>query len=266
MSSVPSRPRAPGREGRYDAGIRRAVRELNRVAGVRTRSSCQGKAFPDERSTHSDLAYVLFRSPVPLAFEEHLEHSAGEFARIEPDSLYSRWPTRNQEFCDRVADLAGEFQRSRSARPARERRLALETVLRPIETALRSAGAANVDWCFACGCIHGEDARDCDPALAVPLISEPASRRLAAFEAFLAADPHPPDARLREREGDAAVLDRLERGDFGDAYRRKWERFVARHAREVLRTDVRSGFAARRAEGRKVDLYFSGGKVVFVES
>ncbi|MGH7819210.1 MAG: hypothetical protein ACREQ9_05510, partial [Candidatus Binatia bacterium] len=68
---------------------------------------------------------------------------------------------------------------------------------------------------------------------------------------------------LRSREGDRQVLERVERGDFGGAYRRAWTRFVANAARDALRTEVRSHLQARRAAGDAADLFFQRGKVVF---
>ncbi|MEA2625396.1 MAG: hypothetical protein QOD06_1441, partial [Candidatus Binatota bacterium] len=85
MAEEHARPRRAPSAGDdpFDAGIRAAVFELNRLPGGATRSSCQGKTSPSEASTHADLAYVLFRRPMPLSLEEHLLHEVGGVARIE---------------------------------------------------------------------------------------------------------------------------------------------------------------------------------------
>lgn len=248
---------------RYDRGIRHALRELNRIPGVRSRSSCQGRSRPDERSTHADFAYVLFRTPVPLAFEEHLIADLGELARVEPDSVYSRWPERNVELCDRLARSARGFREQPHRTGDRDVRLPLAKLLAPLEEWLRNPEAPEVAWCFVCGAFRqpAEDAAH----RPLSLLDEPPSRRaLATFDAFLAADPSPPDRKLREREGDRAVLTRLERGDFGTTYRNAWKRFVARAARKAVRSELRARVARRRAAGERVDFWLERGKAVFL--
>ncbi len=98
--------RAAKTEALLDPGIRPALRALNRVTGVATRSSCQGKWALGERSTHADLAYVLFRDPIPLAVEGSLLESIEDVARVDAQSVYSRWPDRNREVCVRLAAVA----------------------------------------------------------------------------------------------------------------------------------------------------------------
>jgi hypothetical protein len=236
------------REG-YDAGIRPALRELNRLTGVRTRSSCQGRAAPDERSSHAEFAYVLFRTPVPLAFEEHLLAELGDLARIEPDSLYCRWPERNAELCERLAETARAFRRHPRTAPTGETRIPLAALLGPLEAWLREPEAPPVAWCFTCAALRAGKAA-CAAHDPLVLLDPGPRRALATFDSFLASDPSPPDPKLREREGDAAVLARVERGDFGASYRRAWRRFVGGAARQALRVEVRARVAGRRAAGR----------------
>ena len=249
------------REG-YDAGIRPALRELNRLSGVRTRASCQGRSAPDDRSGHAEFAYVLFRTPVPLAFEEHLVAELGDLARIEPDSLYCRWPERNAELCERLAETARAFRRHPRTAPTGETRIPLAALLAPLEAWLREPDAPPVAWCFTCAALRAGEAT-CAAHHPLALLDPGPRRAIATFDSFLASDPSPPDPKLREREGDAAVLARVERGDFGASYRRAWRRFVGGAARQALRVEVRARVAGRRAAGEAVDFWLERGKAVF---
>ncbi|MGH7858932.1 MAG: hypothetical protein ACREQY_16525 [Candidatus Binatia bacterium] len=247
----------------YDPAIRRALRELNRIPGVRTRASCQGRFSPEERSSHADLAYVTFHAPVPIALEEHLLAALGDLAQVAPESIYSRWPERNHELCDRLAEAAQLFRELRRSQSWEEWRVPLTKLLEPIERALRADSPVAVEWCLDCSTDAASKAHDGRCRLVTLLEADP-GRRLATFGRFLANDPDPPDPRLREREGDRQVLERVERGDFGRTYRRAWERFTKNAARDMLRGEVRARIQARRVAGDPVDFFFQAGKAVFV--
>lgn len=248
---------------RYDLGIRRALRELNRIPGVKTRSSCQGKSQPDEDSTHADLAYVTFRSPIPLALEEQLIATVGAVARIDPSSVYSRWPERNAELCARLGEAAHTFLEARRSERWRESVLSLSELLEPIEALIDSLSPVTLFWCFDCCLTVTVPGKHGPPCQLVALLDGDRERRLDLFERFLAADAHPPDSTLRNRIGDVAMIERVERGDFGTAYRRAWKAFRAHAARDILPEGIREAVAAERARGGAVDYYFRPGKAIF---
>ena len=251
----------------FDPGIRRALRDLNRIPGTKTRSSCQGKSSLDEASRHADLAYVTFRSPVPLALEDHLVATIGDVARIDSSSVYSRWPERNLEFCARLTDAGRTFLEMRRGERWEEAVLSFSQLLEPIEALLDSAAPVALSWCLDCRLpstarsdAPGKHAPDCR---LVALLKGSPERRLDLFERFLAADERPPDPTLRKRLGDATMLERVEHGDFGNTYRRAWATFRSRTARDLLQEEIRSAVAAERARGVPLDYYFRPGKVIF---
>jgi hypothetical protein len=206
---------------------------------------------------------VLFRAPVPLSLEERLLQDLGSLARVEPDGVFSRWIERNQEFCDCLAASASAFGVEERQRPRSEQRLPFGSLLGRLAAVLEAPTPGGLAWCFGCSRLGTEALCDCPrggPSLTLLEAGPP--RRLATFAAFLESHPSPPDPRLREREGDERLLARVERGDFGQAYRVAWSRFVARAARECLRTEVRRCVAAQRAAGEPVDLAFTSGGIL----
>ncbi|MGH7822555.1 MAG: hypothetical protein ACREQ9_22570, partial [Candidatus Binatia bacterium] len=178
--------------GRYDPAIRRALRELNRIPGVRTRASCQGAFASGERSHHADLAYVAFQSPIPITLEEHLLAALGDVAQVAPESIYSRWTERNEELCERLANAARSFGEARRAQRWKEWRVPLRLVLEPIELTIRFDPRGCLDWCLDCVTPSGARIHQATCRLVRLLEADP-GRRLATFARFLANDPAPPD-------------------------------------------------------------------------
>lgn len=217
-----------------------------------------------ERSTHADLAYVLFDTPMPIALEEELLGALADLARVSPDSVYCRWPERNAELCARLAAAAAGFVESQRGVDGEESRVPLTRLLASVESALADDVGPALLWCLDCSACLVAEPRGHGACRVVTLIDAAPGRRLELFRSFLAADPRPPDPRLRAREGDAVVLQRTERGDFGAAYQRSWRRFVGGAARAALATDVRATIARQRAAGMPIDYYLRSGKAFFV--
>lgn len=245
-----------------DPEIRAAVGELNRLAGVATRASCQGKAAPSESSTHADVAYVLFGRPLPIAFEERLVDRLGDVARVDPESLYCRWPARNREFRVRLLDAAVGLRHEREAEPWLESSRPLAMILPAIERLLSDTGTGAFVWCFDCD-LRVEGEPHAPPCRAVRLIQGGEGVRLDLFRQFLETDERPIDAKLRRREPDSKLLERTLRGDFGPGHRRAWQTFVSASACRALERDARERVSTARAAGARIDLYFKGRSVTF---
>jgi hypothetical protein len=184
----------------------------------------------------------------------------GAVARIEPTAIYSRWPERNGELCARLAAAVTSFSARRRHERWRERLVPVEHLLERIEELLAERAEAPLDWCLGCDAVigRGEHARDAS----LELVPHDPERSREVFRSFVAADDRPLDGRLLAREGERAVRERVERGDFGDGYRRAWKRALAEAAERELHERVRGRIAAARASGAGVDVYFTAHTVV----
>ena len=240
-----------------DPRLRSAVDLLNRLPGVTTRASCQGKT-PRAPGTHADLAYVLFAEPIPLTLEDRFLADLGEIGRVEPDGVHCRWPERNEALCA----LLEASVRRRGHDLALERWERSTVAVRDIEQKLaeRILGerAGDVGWCLDCRKI--EDPSRHERHRCCALFCSGDERTLAFFAAYLVEAP--PGPHLLEREGARAILERLRRGDFGDAYRERWRRFAADAAASTLRGGIREAVRSFRTASLATDAAFEGPRLV----
>ncbi|MGH7803295.1 MAG: hypothetical protein ACREQJ_03030 [Candidatus Binatia bacterium] len=239
-----------------DRGLRAAVDLLNRLPGVATRASCQGKT-PAETGSHADLAYVLFDEPIPLTLEDRFLADLGEIAGIEPLGVQCRWPERNAEFCSRLTASTAERERHAATELWERSAIGAADAERAIGERILGERGGDLGWCLDC---HRFDEVAVHRSHRCHLLFRAGDERtLAAFAAYLARDP--PDPRLVEREGARAVLQRLRHGDFGASYREGWRRWAEQTAAGLLRGEIRLAVRALRSAEWTTDVCFAGARL-----
>ncbi|MFQ5668126.1 MAG: hypothetical protein ACE5I7_17060 [Candidatus Binatia bacterium] len=240
--------------------MRDVVAALNRIPGVVTRASCEGATAAYARHRHADLAYVLFRFPLPLRFEAFLLGHLDAVARVENDGLYSRWPSQNRAFvrCTAAAtrtylDRLAADQRAYVARPLRRLRARLARALvRRQET--------KVALCWTCrDLVTGPH-----PALhhACCVLELAPAQEAAWFAQFVKEPANALDPVLTAKESWADLQARARRGDFGSTFHHRWQRYRRRMIADISTRQLRIGVKNARRQDPDLDFFYDGQRVV----
>jgi len=227
-----------------DPNARAAVLGLNRVPGVVTSESCQGGS---RASGHSTFAYVRFHHSLPPRFHDYLLARLGEIARIEDAAAYARRPEWNDLFLHALARAASAYRRRYARFLIRARRL---------RRRLDRAGPGGLVLCLDCcaikGCRNPEHLR-----LSLAPIDE--AERDHWFREFSEDPDNRLPADLRARETAASLRARTEKGQFGEAYLRRWTAFMERAARAAVEKAVlRAVRSARKSTASEACSYSNG--------
>jgi hypothetical protein len=233
-----------------DVGVRDVVELLNRIPGVTTRASCEGVGHDPAAHRHGDLAYVLFRYPLPLRLRDFLLAQLDPVARVENDGIHSRWPVRNREFLDQfLAAVRAYPNEDRSERRTRVR-CPLPKLRSRLARAVARGRETRVSVCLECEALvvapHPEVHQS------IPLLYVAADQQERWFTAFVASAENALDAALIEHDGWPQLLVRTMRGDFGVTFRRRWLRYRARMIADLTTHQLYR--AARDAHHQRTDL------------
>jgi hypothetical protein len=244
-----------------DAGVRDAVMLLGRIPGVTTRASCEGAGRVQLRHRHSDLAYVLFRHPLPVALEDFLLAHLGSVARIECAAIYSRWPAQNHVFLERleatVHSYLGQGGRNRQTRIS----WPLSKLRARLARQVSRRQEVRLGLCFVCADLvsepHPESHRQ------VGLLRLPADQQTSWFADFARRPESALGADLIARDGWLHLAERTQRGDFGALYQRRWLRYRARMVAGLTTEHLRRGVENARRTGSDIDFFYDTTHAVF---
>jgi hypothetical protein len=246
-----------------DAGVRELVALLNSIPGVATRASCEGMSRARAPHRHGDLAYVLFRYPMPLRLQEFLVVELGTVARIDGDGVYSRWPSRNRVFIERFTDAAHTYQGRASGRQ-RSVRWPLARLRARIARELSQGERTRVALCLACAQLAA--ARHHPSHNLVPLLDLAPDQEALWLEEFVTQPGNGLDAALIAADGWERVAVRTLRGDFGAAFRQRWLRYRARMVAGLATRQMRVGVESARRLGVDLDFVYDQSHAVFAWS
>ncbi len=246
---------------RLDTGIREVVAILNRIPGVTTRASCEGGGSTRAGHRHGELAYVLFRYPLPLRLQEFFTGQLGAIGRVEDDGVYSRWPAENHAFVDSLT-AAGRAYLSAPARDGvRFLQLLLPKLRAWLARRLSGGTPAHIGFCL-----------DCAQLVTVP--HAPAHRQLRLFEMDANLETHwfeefagrpgnTLDAALIAADGWRELVTRTRRGDFGATFLRRWLRYRAAGVAQLATQQMRIGVDTARRAGMEIDFFYDDAQAVF---
>jgi hypothetical protein len=244
-----------------DPRVRVLVEALNQIPGVVTRASCEGAGQGPATHRHADLAYVAFRQPLPLRFQEFLLTSIGSVARVEDEGIYSRWPERNRAFIARA--LAAT--RSYLAQPPPAHRTCvcwpLPKLRAHLARQLSSGQHLCVQLCLQC--------RDLvfDPHVAahqpLPLLRGDPEQAALWFTAFTQQPRNALDPMLIAAAGWTNLILRTQRGEFSPTFQRRWLRYRARMLGDLATRQIRAGAEATRRKRPDLDFFYTDTQVVF---
>jgi len=243
-----------------DAGIRDVVVLLNHIPGVLTRASCEGTALTRGRHRHADLAYVLFRYPLPLRLQEFLIDALGELARVDDDGLYSRWPTHNAAFLARLAQVVRNYGSQPDGGRCYSAQWRLAKLRSQLARVVCDHEPARLGLCLQCANLF------LLPHIAghasITLLDLAADQEGRWLESFIKQPQNVLDADLVALSGWEQLAARSQRGDFGDAFHRRWLRYRARMIAALATTDLRTGVQSARRAGKDLDCYYDAARVV----
>jgi len=246
---------------RIDPRVRELVEALNQVPGVTTRTSCEGRNRGLGAHRHADLAYVAFRQPLPLRFQEFLLASVGPVARVEDDGVYSRWPDRNSAF------IASAFAATRNylaqPKPAGHALVcwSLSKLRARLARHLSSGRSFCVQLCLECRELVFDQHAATHHCLQL-LRSGPEQAALW-FAAFTQQPRNTLDAALIAAEGWMRLIARTQCGEFGPAFRRRWLRYRARMLADLATRQMRTGAEATRRQRPDLDFFYTDTRIVF---
>lgn len=248
-------------DARIDTGVREIVDALNRIPGVTTRASCEGWGGDHTPRRHADLAYVIFRYPLPLRLQEFLLARIDSVGRIEADGIYSRWPDRNRAFLDVVRVAAQGYAGQQGAERRTGVRWPLPRLRARLARQLFSGQPVLVQLCVSCGdLVFDEHVPSHRP---VPLL-RCASNQAALWFAEFVAQPHNAlDADLIERDGWMHLIARTQRGEFGAAFQRRWLRYRAHMLADLATRQMRIGAENARRQRPDIDFFYGDTHAVF---
>ena len=247
---------------RIDTGVRDVVTLLNRIPGVRTRSSCEGTGLPVARHTHAAHAYVVFRHPLPLQFRDFLVIHLGQLARIDDDGIYCRWPRKNRTFIGSLESAARLYLRDSGGDNSHTVRWPLARLRAHLARQVARGGAAEIRLCFTCKQLIA----DPHPAThqLTTLLDLPQGLPNLWFAEFSAQPANTLDPVLIAAAGWADLLTRTQRGDFGEAFRRRWLRYRGQQIAHLATRRLRAGVDAARRKMLPIDFFHDGTHAVFM--
>lgn len=244
-----------------DAGVRDVVTALNEIPGVTTRTSCEGAGSTDTAQRHADLAYVLFAYPLPLHFRDFLVARLDELARVDIDGVFSRWPSHNRVFLDRLLETTRDYLNPANFVDRCCIRVALTKLRARFSRPLIRGVDTNAAFCLSCEDLVVEPHPV--PHRRLPLLHLSADQHTLWFAQFAALPTNQLDAALVEATGWAALIERSRRGDFGTAFQRRWLRYRAGRLGELTTWQLRAGIEEARRERHDLDFFFDATHAVF---
>jgi hypothetical protein len=244
-----------------DPRVRVLVEALNQVSGVTTRASCEGAGQGPETHRHADLAYVAFRQPLPLRFQEFLRTSIGSLARVEDDGVYSRWPARNNAFIARTLAATRQYL----AQPPPARRACVCWPLPKLRARLARQLAGGQHFCVQL-CLQCRDLVF-DPHAAahqpLPLLRGNPEQAILWFTAFTQQPRNALDPLLIAADGWPNLIQRTQRGEFSPTFQRRWLRYRARMLGDLATRQIRAGAEAARRKRPDLDFFYTDTEIVF---
>ena len=243
-----------------DVGVRDAVEQLNRIPGVTTRASCEGAGHEPAPHRHGDLAYVLFRHPLPLRLHDCLLAHLDAVSRLEDDGIFSRWPDHNREFLDQLARVARAYQRD-APDGATVLRWPLPKLRARLARAVARRQIARVSLCLDCVALVAAPHADTHRCLL--LLSVPADQQERWFAEFVVQAGNALDATLIAQDGWQQTLARATRGDFGATFLRRWLRHRARMIADLTTRQLYRGAQEARRQRVDLDFFFDDTHAVF---
>lgn len=246
---------------RIDPQVRELVEALNQVPGVTTRTSCEGRSRGLGGQRHADLAYVAFRQPLPLRFQEFLLTSAGAVARVEDDSLYSRWSDRNSTFI--ASALAATRNYLAQPKPARHASLCwpLAKLRACLARHLSSGRSFCLQLCLECRDLVFDEHAATHHCL--QLLRRGPEQAALWFAAFTQQPRNTLDAALIAADGWTRLIARAQHGEFGPAFRNRWLRYRARMLTDLATRQIRTGAEATRRQRPDLDFFYTDTRIVF---
>jgi hypothetical protein len=244
-----------------DPRVRLLVEALNQIPGVTTRASCEGAGQSLETHRHADLAYVAFRQPLPLRFQEFLLTSIGSAARVEDDGVYSRWPERNSAFI--ASALAAT--RSYLAQPRPSCRACVCWPLPKLRACLARQLSSGQNFCVQL-CLECRDLVF-EPHVAahrpLPLLHCNPEQAALWFTAFTQQPRNALDPMLIAADGWANLVLRTQRGEFSPTFQRRWLRYRARMLGDLATRQMRAGAEGARRKRPDLDFFYTDTQIVF---
>jgi len=244
-----------------DRGARRAVTALNRIPGIATRGSCEGIGLSPSRHRHADLAYVVFRHPLPLRAQAFLVARLETVARVEDDGVYSRWPTGNRAFLDAVAAVADAYRREQRPRCYARAGWPLAAIRARCARALSSGRDVVVALCVDCAEFVFEPHASGHQLL--PLLRLPANQTVEWFAAFVGLPRNRLAPELIVATDWSQLVARSQRGDFGVSFHRRWLRYRANRIADLTTHQIRRGVQEIRLHGCDLDFFYDATHAVF---
>jgi hypothetical protein len=247
-------------DARIDPRVRELVEALNQVPGVTTRASCEGAGSGHATHRHADLAYVAFRQPLPLRFQEFLLTSTGAVGRVEDDGIYSRWPERNSAFV--ASALAAT--RHYLAQPRRASRACICWPLPKLRARLARRLSSGQDFCVQL-CPKCRDLVF-EPHVAahrpLPLLRAGPEQMAVWFTAFTQQPRNALDPTLIAADGWMSLITRTQRGEFGLTFQRRWLRHRAQMLSDLATRQMRTAVERARHERPDLDFFYTDTQVV----
>jgi hypothetical protein len=246
---------------RIDLRVRELVEALNQVPGVTTRTSCEGRSPGLASHRHADLAYVAFRQPLPLRFQEFLLASVGPVARVEDDGVYSRWPDHNSTFI--ASAVAATRNYLAQPKPPGHALVcwSLSKLRARLALHLSSGRSFCVQLCLECRDLVFDQHVATHQCL--QLLSSGPEQAALWFSAFTQQPHNKLDAALIAAEGWMRLVARTQRGEFGPAFRRRWLRYRARMLADLATRQMRTGAEATRRQRPDLDFFYTDTRIVF---
>jgi len=237
---------------------------LNRLPGVTTRASCEGGGSTRAGHRHGELAYVLFRYPLPLGLQEFFTAQLGTIGRVEDDGVYSRWPAENHAF---VASLTAAGHACLSA-PALDGMRRVQHPLPKLRAwlarQLSRGAAAHIGFCLDCARLI--TVPHAPPHRQLLLFEMDANLETRWFEEFAGRPGNTLDAALIAADGWRELVTRTRRGAFGATFLRRWLRYRAACVAQLATRQIRIGIDTARHAGIEIDFFYDDAQAVFMWS
>ena len=244
-----------------DAGVREVVAILNRIPGVTTRASCEGGGRTRAGHRHGELAYVLFRYPLPLRLQEFLAAQLGTIGRVEDDGVHSRWPASNYAFVESLAAAGHAYLRAPAVEGLRWVQIPLPKLRAWLARQLSSGLATRIGFCLVCGQLF--NAPHAPQHRQLPLLELAADEETRWFEKFAGRPGNALDAALINAHGWPEMVVRTCRGDFGATFLRRWLRYRGARIAQLATQEIRSGVQKARHTGMEIDFLYDDAQVMF---
>ena len=243
-----------------DAGVREVVAILNRIPGVTTRASCEGGGSSHTGHRHAELAYVLFRYPLPVQLQEFFTAQLGSIGRVEDAGVYSRWPAENHAFVESLTAAGHAYLRAPALDGIRRLQQPLPKLRAWLARQLSRRAAAHIGLCLDCAQLTAVP--HAPPHRQLSLFELDADLETRWFEQFAGRPGNALDMALIAANGWRELVTRTRRGDFGTTFLRRWLRYRAACVADLATRQIRMGVERARHSGMDVDFFYDGAQAV----